>query len=32
MKLLKTTMVASLLALATAPALANTPDNALVIA
>jgi hypothetical protein len=32
MKLLKTTMDASLLALATAPALANTPDNALVIA
>ena len=36
MKLLKTTMVASLLALATAPAMtaawANTPDNALVIA
>lgn len=32
MKLLRTTMVASLLALASAPALANTPANALVIA
>jgi len=32
MKLIKTTLVASLLALATAPALAATPDNALVIA
>jgi len=32
MKLIKTTLVASLLALATAPALASTPDNALVIA
>lgn len=32
MKLIKTTLVASLLALSTAPALAATPDNALVIA
>ncbi|MCC5969231.1 MAG: ABC transporter substrate-binding protein [Pararhodobacter sp.] len=32
MKLIKTTLVASLLALASAPALASTPDNALVIA
>ncbi|MFN4102618.1 MAG: ABC transporter substrate-binding protein, partial [Pararhodobacter sp.] len=32
MTLIRTTLVASLLALATAPALANTPDNALVIA
>jgi peptide/nickel transport system substrate-binding protein len=32
MKILRTTLVASLLALATAPAMANTPANALVIA
>jgi peptide/nickel transport system substrate-binding protein len=32
MKLIRTTLAASLLALATAPALAATPDNALVIA
>jgi peptide/nickel transport system substrate-binding protein len=32
MRLIRTTLAASLVALATAPALAATPDNALVIA